>query len=185
MRVQYSPSAARHGPDQYSSEIMHQIMQDIDSSWLSIHHRFHHPLFNATDVGPDRMYAVQTSLLLKFAIATFQSVNGTYQRSVLDNPSITKCSLQWCAIAYEIGTAINSTLGFQSIWGFPLRHGASHHAEAVLWKTFPLALLFRPLEGWNLVDTKTTGRDEMEKIAPNMSGQLMSGKDGVLKLVRS
>lgn len=108
-----------------------------------------------------------------------RNMSGNEQALGTAYAPVTHIKIRWSWLVYPVAiTLLGAILVVATIID-------SHHARVVLWRTFPLAFLFHPLEGWDHADVKTTGRDEMEKIAKNMSGQLIPGKDGVLKLMKS
>ncbi|KAG9610557.1 hypothetical protein KCU77_g2609, partial [Aureobasidium melanogenum] len=61
----------------------------------------------------------------------------------------------------------------------------SRRANALIWKCSPLALLFHPLQGWTNRELDHRSKDEMEKCAKSMRGQLLPGDDVGLRIVKS
>ncbi|KAG9759986.1 hypothetical protein KCU73_g3111, partial [Aureobasidium melanogenum] len=61
----------------------------------------------------------------------------------------------------------------------------SRRANALIWKCSPLALLFHPLQGWTNGELDHRSKDEMEKCAKSMRGQLLPGDDVGLRIVKS
>lgn len=100
-----------------------------------------------------------------------QSLGGAWK-----TVTYTKVNWQWLTLPTAL-IALGAAL-----LGCTVYH--NHEAQAVLWKSSSLALLFHPLQGWDDHELRATTPEAMGRAADGMRGQLKDYENSGLRIVR-